>query len=278
MTDPMLQILVGFVLAAGVCFTAWKLGLLSRGGALAACGLGTLVFGLGGWQSAIIMLVFFTSASGLSGLFKQQKTGLREKFSKGHTRDAAQVLANGGLAGGMMVMVAIFPHSEMPWLGFAAALAAATADTWATEIGVLSTRPPRRITDGKLTSRGDSGSVSLLGLVAAFGGSALIAGLVIAVWPVGSRPDALHERWFWGAVLVLAGFLGSLVDSWLGATFQTVYFCPVCCKETEQSLFHQCGATTCQIRGVQWLQNDVVNAFCTVSAVLFITIVSLAVG
>ncbi len=53
-----------------------------------------------------------------------------------------------------------------------------------------------------------------------------------------------------------------MVDSILGATMQAMYYCPACEKETEQRI-HNCGVWTRPMRGVTWLNNDVVNFIAT---------------
>jgi uncharacterized membrane protein len=65
MIDP-LQLLLGFLLALVVAFLAYKARSLSRSGAAAAAVLGTVVFGLGGWSWAVLLLGFFISSSVLS--------------------------------------------------------------------------------------------------------------------------------------------------------------------------------------------------------------------
>jgi hypothetical protein len=50
--------------------------------------------------------------------------------------------------------------------------------------------------------------------------------------------------------------IGSLVDSILGATIQSVDYCPICEKETEQHPQHHCDALTNQKRGLSCLNND----------------------
>jgi hypothetical protein len=76
----------------------------------------------------------------------QRNQDLSASFSKGGQRDAGQVLANGGLAGLFVVAHAVWPDQNWPWAAFAGTLAAVNADTWATELGVLSSALPRIIT------------------------------------------------------------------------------------------------------------------------------------
>lgn len=252
-----MQILYGLIFAAGVAGAAYAARALSPSGALAAAFIGTIIFGVGGWQWAVLLLAFFVTSSLLSRLFKKQKAGLDEKFSKGHRRDAGQVFGNGGAAALMAALHWFFPDAAWPWLGFAAALAAVNADTWATELGVLNPTSPRLITDlKKQVEKGTSGGVSLFGTAAAWLGAGLIAAL--AVWLSPSIP----LDWTDGLLISLAGLAGSLLDSWLGATVQAIYYCPACQKETEKHPLHSCGTATTQVRGWTWLDNDWVNFAC----------------
>src|SRR5215475_5983071 len=132
-----MQLLFGFILATIVSYLAFRAHSLNKSGMFAATLVGTIVFGLGGWQWATLLLAFFITSSGLSRLFKKLKQGLEEKFSKGHERDAGQVFGNGGLATAFVLVHALYPESTIGWVGFAVSLAAVNADTWATELGVL---------------------------------------------------------------------------------------------------------------------------------------------
>ncbi|MEW6505612.1 MAG: YbhB/YbcL family Raf kinase inhibitor-like protein [Chloroflexota bacterium] len=258
----LIQIGVGFGLALVISLAAYALRSLSRSGALAATLLGTAVFGLGGLPWAVLLLGFFISSSLLSRLFRRRKQSVEEKFSKGSRRDAAQVAANGGIAGLLALIQVIFPASPVPWLAAAAALAAANADTWATELGVLSPLLPRLITTGKVVEKGTSGGLTPLGTLAALGGAAWIALLAVLFPPATFNLSAL----FVFGLVTLAGLLGSLIDSLLGATVQAIYTCPQCAKETERHPLHSCGTPTRLVRGWRWLDNDGVNAACTLSA------------
>ncbi len=262
-----MQLLIGFVAAILVAYLAFRARSLSLSGALAAVGVGTVIFGIGGWQWAVLLLTFFISSSGLTRAFGKRKNKLNEKFAKGGRRDAGQVLGNGAVATLFAALHGLYPDAVWPWLGFAASLAAVNADTWATELGVLSPHPPRMITNlRKSVEMGTSGGITLTGTFAALAGAAVIGALAALLGPgAGSGSRAL--------IVALAGLAGSLFDSLLGATIQAIYYCPACDKETERHPLHLCGAPTVQIRGWAWMSNDWVNlacgAFGAVVAILF---------
>jgi len=249
-----MQILYGFILALITAFLAYRAHSLAKSGAFAATIVGTVVFGVGGWEWTIVLLIFFITSSGLSRAFKKRKQGLDEKFSKGHERDAGQVFGNGGLATLLALFHALYPDSIVVWVGFAASLAAVNADTWATELGVLNPTPPRVIADlRKHVEKGTSGGVSLFGTFASLLGASAVA--LPAAW--------FADSWFLFPLITLAGLAGSLFDSLLGATVQAMYYCPTDQKETEKHPFHTCGANTVHIRGWEWLDNDWVNFACS---------------
>lgn len=258
MSNPVLFFVAGLALAALVSLAAYRLGALNSNGAWAAFLTGGLVFGLGGIGWAVLLLVFFISSSALSRAFSRRKAGVSEKFAKGSRRDWGQVFANGGLGGLLAIAHALYPAASWPWLAFAGAMAAVNADTWATELGVLSASPPRLISTWKRVERGTSGGVSPLGSLAALAGAVLVGLAGIGFTPQGGR-------WAFLAAVSIGGLAGSLFDSLLGATVQAIYYCPVCEKETERHPFHICGAQTVQVRGLSWLNNDVVNFACSLA-------------
>jgi uncharacterized protein (TIGR00297 family) len=265
--------MIGFILAAVVAYLAYRAHSLSKSGSFAATFVGTIIFGMGGLPWAILLLLFFITSSGLSRAFKKRKEGLNEKFSKGNERDAGQVFGNGGLATLFAALHAVYPESILPWVGFAASLAAVNADTWATELGVLNPTPPRMITDlRKRVEKGTSGGISLFGTLASLLGSAVIALPAVLLSPVGS----LNTNYF--LLITLAGLAGSLFDSLLGATVQAMYYCPTDQKETEKHPLHTCGTETVHIRGWKWLDNDWVNFACGAFGVIMalFTVVFLA--
>lgn len=263
MLPPLIWIGLAVVFAGAVAGAAYRFGMLNCSGALAAFLLGVLVFGFGGLSWTVVLLTFFLSSSLLSKAFRHKKRQLDEKYAKGSKRDAGQVLANGGVAGLTVILHLVFPDSSLPWVGFCAAFAAANADTWATELGVLSWTPPRLLTSGKAVPMGTSGGITKIGTLSAVAGALLIA-MVSIPFP----ESAAHNRLIFTLLILTAGFLGSLVDSWLGATIQAIYWCPSCGKETEQHPQHRCGGGTTRVRGWAWMTNDWVNALCTLSSSL----------
>ncbi len=261
------QLALGFGLAAVIGYLGYRRRALSRSGVVGAILTGGLLFGLGGLPGAALLLAFFISSSALSRFKESKKESLAlfEKFSKGSQRDLGQALANGGVAA--LCIVGWAATGQLAWwVACAAALAAANADTWATELGVLSKTPPRLITSGQTVEVGASGGVSRWGTFAALAGSVLIAltALIAVLFDstlFSLRSSALALL----PIITLAGLAASLFDSLLGATAQAIYYCDQCRKETERHPAHHCGARTRPLRGWKWLplDNDWVNFLAT---------------
>jgi uncharacterized protein (TIGR00297 family) len=259
------QLLLGFLFAVIIAFAAYRARSLSKSGALGALLEGTIIFGLGGWQWAVLLLGFFVSSSVLTRLFGKKKAALNEKFDKGGVRDIGQVLANGGIAALFAGLHFFFPAAGWTWAGFAASLAAVNADTWATELGVLNPTEPRLITRlRERVERGTSGGISVYGTLAAAGGAAFLALLAVLVTPSLHLPSSSLLP-FYFLLITLSGLAGALFDSLLGATVQAIYRCPQCDKETEKHPVHTCGTRTMQVRGWRWLNNDLVNLACALT-------------
>jgi uncharacterized protein (TIGR00297 family) len=269
-----MQISLGILLGFIISLLAWRLGSLSPSGIWAAALTGGLIFGLGGLPWAALLLTFFISSSMLSKAFKKKKGRVIEKFAKGSQRDWGQVLANSGL-GSLLIVIFTLSAGDNPvegwfWVAYAGAMAAVNADTWATELGILTPNQPRLITNGRPVEPGTSGGISLFGTLASIVGAGLI-GLIGALFsPPGTR---------FGVILAatLGGLCGSLFDSLLGATLQAIYHCPKCDKETERHPKHICGIHTIQIRGWSWLNNDMVNFLASILGALVATGVGWAI-
>ncbi len=206
--------------------------------------------------------VFLSHRACFPGCLAGEKRGLRRSFQRAGGATRARCWRTAGLPGCSCCCTCSSQASVWPWVGFAGALAAANADTWATELGVLSRSAPRSIRNGQKVEPGTSGGVSLLGMAAAAGGALLIALLAVVCWM--GQILAVPGNWqVWLAGITLAGLAGSSADSLLGATIQAIYWCPACEKETERHPLHTCGTATTLMRGWAWLDNDWVNTACT---------------
>lgn len=245
-----LSLLLAIALAAAIALLAFRRGSLSADGAVAAAVVGTIIFAAGGVAWGAVLIFFFLSSSALGRLRSERKAQAEGLFAKGHRRDAGQVLANGGIAT-LLALGQLFDANQVWEAAFIGSMAAVTADTWATEVGTLSRQPPRLITTLSPVEAGTSGGVTIAGLSASLTG-ALFVGLV-----AGAASPALP---IYTAILVGVGggVLGALADSLLGATLQATYHCDRCGQPTEARR-HRCGAASRPVRGVGWIDNDVVN-------------------
>jgi len=136
----------------------------------------------------------------------------------------------------------------------AAGFAAANADTWASELGVLSRRPPRSITTGRELPAGASGGVTPAGTLASLAGSCTV-GLWLAAWfPGGGRGPVVPLVLC--LVVTAAGTVGSVVDSLLGATIQALYKAP---DDSLTEHAEEGGSRNRLVRGLAAVNNDVVN-------------------
>ncbi|MEK4465389.1 DUF92 domain-containing protein [Paenibacillus sp. FSL E2-0190] len=247
---------LGALIVAGAAY--WKQS-LSLSGMIAAVVMGTIYFGAGNAFWFGILLIFFITSSLLSKLHHDNKAELELTYAKTGRRDAGQVFANGGLGMVLVFLNAIFPNELWGFL-FIGVMATVTSDTWATEIGTLSKKPPRSVLTGKVLPAGASGGVSSLGTLAAAAGGALIGASAWLLRMISGMPD--HSF----VLLTLAGLAGGLVgafaDSILGATVQQMNRCTVCGREVEGS--QHCGAPAVHARGWKWMSNDAVNAISSI--------------
>lgn len=250
------RLLAGVVLAAAVALAARRAHALSSSGAAAAIGIGTAAVAAG-WSWAILLLVYFVSSAGLTRFRASVKAARTDAvIAKGGPRDAAQVVANGFVFAVAAALSLITGWEGWRALG-AGAIAAAAADTWATEIGTLAGHAPRSILNWRPVPTGTSGGVSAAGLAAAVAGSAFIALATVALgWPSQASSAA-----------VVGGLAGSTIDSLFGATVQQRRWCDRCHSPTER-VTHRCGDRTRIVGGVSWMENDMVNATSTLAGAL----------
>ena len=249
---------LAFVVAACVAFLACRVRALSLDGAFAAAAVGTANVAGSGWWCGAALVLYFVTATALSKLRASRSSEIRQH--RGNRRDAVQVLANGGVPT-LLALIAWSTDSPVWTIGVFCAIAAATADTWATEIGRLTQATPRSITSWKQVAVGTSGAISIPGSAASLLGSLLIAmfaSIGIAFGWVGGNSSSVEIL----AIVFIAGFAGSLLDSFLGGTIQESYRCETCQESTEMRI-HNCGSACRRTGGIAGINNDVVNLLST---------------
>ncbi|MCD6515632.1 MAG: DUF92 domain-containing protein [Candidatus Odinarchaeota archaeon] len=272
------NLLLGIILSTILAILAIKKKLLTKDGVIAAFIIGVITMAFGGKTWFLLLVTFLFTSSFVTKYKKNIKNKLvAEKFEKGGTRDAFQVVAN-GLIPMLLAITENFITSDIFFAAFIGAVATVTADTWGTEIGILSKSSPRLITTLKKVEPGTSGGITKIGTFASILG-ALIVGLVALIarglWITVTTGYFVFNKLTWLVIVaLLSGFLGCIMDSFLGATVQAMFYCDHCMKETEKRI-HSCGNKTRHIRGIKWLNNDMVNLLSSlfgaaVGALLFI--------
>ncbi|OQS01254.1 hypothetical protein ACHHYP_01505 [Achlya hypogyna] len=230
-----IRILVGIVVGALAAWRGLRKNSLDTSGAIAAFLVGAISMGCG-YRFGILLLGFYFSGSKLTTFQEARKATLDANVKEGGQRSARQVLACSFLACIVCVVYAVFFGADAPldasaepvatflWGCFIGHYACCAADTWASELGVLSPTPPVLITNWcTRVPPGTNGGISLVGTLASAAGGAFI-GLLFYVYGVCFLPVATVPQWPVIVFGLVAGLIGSLVDSLLGATVQATWF------------------------------------------------------
>lgn len=175
------------------------LGVVSRSGAVAGAAVGFLILAAGGWGAYGLLWAFFLLGTLATRLGYASKAAAGTAQSNEGRRGAANAVAN------TIVPVALVLLG-LPGVALAAAFGAALADTLGTEVGTLWGRRAFSPLGFHPLPPGTPGAVSFPGTAGAIVGAGLIAGSARLLGVV-STPGA--------AVVLLAGFLGAMSESWL---------------------------------------------------------------
>ncbi len=199
-------------------YAAFRQNMLTARGSASAFAVSAAI-GLFGGLSWLLLILSFVAAAFITTRFKlldKAKMGLQE--GRRGERGSRNVVANSMPAVCVALLSTLLagyaPQSYFAML-FTVAIGSATADTLASEIGVIN-RHPRLITTMKPVPPGTDGGVSALGTAASFGGALFIAvaGYALIVLLGDTMP-----LWSIPFTAVL-GFSGSVIDSILGATLE----------------------------------------------------------
>jgi uncharacterized protein (TIGR00297 family) len=206
-----LQFCAVLLLLGGGMYLSVKAGKLTTGGALTGGLLGLAIFLGAGFTGLAMLATFFiagTAATSWKIHFKISQ-GLAQE-NKGR-RTAGQAFANGGVAGLLGLCSWLYPaQSGLFQVMLAACFASAISDTLSSELGNIYGRKYYNIRTLQPDERGLNGVVSLEGTLLGVAGSGLI-GLLYGLG-LGWNGNI--------ACLILAGTIGNLADSVLGATLE----------------------------------------------------------
>lgn len=192
----------------------------------------------GGFTSFLILVsVFFGSI--ITKIFNKSKKGKKRKL--------IQIISNVGV-GTLSLIIFKITANNIYLLIYASVMAESLADTLASDIGMLSKKEPINILTLKKGEKGLSGNISILGLTSALIGSILIG----VIYFIGIEKNVISL-----IIIILSGFLGSLIDSILGASIQVKYKCEKCEKITEKN--EHCGKKTIYYKGIKWIDNNLTN-------------------
>lgn len=281
-----LQLAFAVVAGSGVAAVSFTKGYVSPSGAAAAALVGSATQASNVRASATLV-AFFLSSSKLTKFKEELKSG-SEDFKAGGQRDWKQVVGTGlvptilaVLAGSQVGFVDLplssLTHKTYTALmgGFLGYFACCCGDTWASEAGQLSEETPRLITTLRPVRKGTNGGVTKLGLFASLTGG-LFIGLVFWAAVLVSPSLRLHTGAFdsalrqWPVIWLgaAAGFVGSLIDSLLGATMQFTGF-----NIGTQKITSKRGEGITQIAGVSFLDNNMVNVLSSAITALLCAII-----
>lgn len=242
------QIIPGLIFFLLLAFISIHFKLLTLSGGFAAFILALLLFGLGGWNWIIPVVSFFITSGLLSRIRETINPSVNVYFEKSGSRDFYQVAANGGL-GGVLVLLNYFIPDKIWFCIYSGIIASSCADTWATEIGTMKKHNTYNILNFRKVEPGSSGGVSFAGLSGAFLG-ALFISLTSVIW-IDKNQTAFVTA------IIIAGFIASIFDSFLGAAPQVQYKCSGCGRIIDKKI--HCGMETIKYRGISFINNDLVN-------------------
>lgn len=207
------NLLAGAAVNAVLALAALAARGVSRSGAVSGWILGTLLFGFGGWRGFSMLLVFFVLGTTCTKLGYAKKAALGIAQERGGRRGARNAVANTTAGVVFAILAALTPHTGPFTLALVAAFATAASDTVASEIGQAYGRTHYLVTTFRRVKAGTDGAVSLEGTLAGILGSLIVGGIAWLTGMIG--PTSV-------AIVAVAAFFGSMLESYLGATFEAM--------------------------------------------------------
>jgi uncharacterized protein (TIGR00297 family) len=238
-------LLIAFIAASLLAYRASRKKTLTKSGAVAGVLVGFFLVATG--LRGLNLFVFYQLGSTATKFQLQRKASLDETVSQSSTRGMKQVMAVSVLAVVLSLYHAIvygteqaftkdYPEQTRLACAILAHHATSLADTWASELGMLSSEQPRSILSFRKVPPGTNGGVTCFGtLCSVLGGTCIGLSMILLDVLSGIQPLRVTR------VILFAsccGFLGSLVDSLLGATLQATYW-----NESTKQVSHESRTT-----------------------------------
>jgi uncharacterized protein (TIGR00297 family) len=173
-------------------------------GAIGGWILGTILIVFGGWHLYVVLLAFFVIGTATTKLGYRRKARLGLAQEKGGRRGFSHAFSNVGMAAMLAIVSSMSPNSYRFWLAAAAALATATADTTASEVGQLIGRRTFLPLTLRRVPVGTEGAISIEGTLAG-----IVAGFVVAL--IATTDVRLV------ALITFCAFAGSYLESLAGS-------------------------------------------------------------
>ena len=210
-------------------------------------------------QLFFLPVLMFLSSTLISKLTASKNLNLEVIHEKEGARDYVQALSNFG-PGILFYTTWYYTNIFAFEIAFIASIACACADTWASEIGILSKEKPVNILSLKPTAKGVSGGITILGILSGVAGSAFISLCTYYCLNYDNIYRNLSS-FILSPIFIIpltAGVIGFMLDSIYGALFQALYI------DEKGNLSEK--KTNELLKGMNWINNDTVNFLACLSS------------
>lgn len=205
------HVIFALALTLIIGYVSYEVKIADITGVLSGTLLGVLIIVFGGIEWFVVLMVFFVLSGAFTKYEYKYKQSLGIAEAEGGARGYKNVFGNGLVALVLAVAGGVFGWHVL-LIGYLGAIATATGDTLASEIGETSRTQPRVITTFKKVPAGTSGAISALGEFSALLGAGAI-GIIAVLLGLIDYHIALITT-------VLGGFIGTNIDSLLGAMLE----------------------------------------------------------
>jgi uncharacterized protein (TIGR00297 family) len=204
-----------FLSLSAIIIISVKTGKLTLIGAIIGGVIAIMIFSGAGYIGLSMLAAFFVFGTIVTSWKKDEKQQVKSQKDQSVKRNSGQVIANGGVAAIMGMLVFFIPEkTELLRLMMAAGLASAMADTLSSELGIIYGRKFFNIITLRREEKGLDGVVSLEGTVIGTIGATIIA----LIYAIGFGWDIRV------LFIIIAGTIGNLSDSVLGALLERKHY------------------------------------------------------